>query len=215
MYGYCRSLIVTCATVCAAASFVSAAIVAPPGAPSWWNNHDSPYWSYHDQTNSTSFTEESNNGEFRATLTTVTGPGAHDIHVTLDLENGYSADLYKHFYIWLEGASGNSSAPSFVSLTVPNDPHPNPLPDSVLVPVEGLNIAIDSSTHVWDLSYGGTATPQPDRVVLKFDMPLGSVITHWEAGEQCLPLQSPVPEPSAIAALMLAGLPLYRRRIRH
>lgn len=183
----------------ASPSFGQAHIATPPGAPWWWNNTNSPFWSYHDDTTTTDFTEESNNGEFRATLTLTTNTL---IHATLDLENGFSPDLYKRFYIWLEGSS--SAGPTFLSLVADNN---GTLPNSVLGLGDGssgLGISYDAGTHLWQLSYGATATPQPDRVILTFDLPLNSTITHWEAGEQCL-TTTVVPEPAALSLFVLLG----------
>lgn len=182
------------------------AVPAPPGAPDWWNNTNAPFWSYHfeNYSGNNDITEESNNGEFEANLTTQ--DAGEFTHVTLSLRNGYSADLYKHFYIWLTGTS--SAAPTFTSLVGDNSISGHP--DSLLGLGDnssGLDILF--AGNVWQLSYGATAIPQPDYVVLKFDLPTGSTITQWAAGEQCLP----VPEPTAISLLALCGgLALLGRR---
>jgi hypothetical protein len=182
------------------------AVPAPPGAPDWWNDQNALFWSYHfeNYSGNNDVTEESNNDEFAANLTTqISGEFTQ---VTLSLRNGYSADFYKHFYIWLTGTS--SAAPTFTSLVGDNSISGHP--DSLLGLGDnssGLGILFDGS--VWQLSYGATATPQPDYVILKFDLPTGSTITQWAVGEQCLP----VPEPTAISLLALfGGLSWWGRR---
>jgi hypothetical protein len=183
-----------------------AAVPAPPGAPYWWNDHNAPFWSYHynNFSGNNDITEESNNGEFQANLTTQISGNL--TQVTLSLRNGYSADLYKHFYIWLTGTS--SAAPTFTSLVADNSVVN--LPDSLLgLGDNSSGLGISYVGNIWQLSYGATATPQPDFVILKFDLPAGSTITQWAAGEQCLP----VPEPTAISILALfGGLSLLGRR---
>jgi hypothetical protein len=182
------------------------AVPAPPGAPYWWNDHNAPFWSYHYEnfSGNNDVTEESNNGEFAANLTTQNSGGF--THVTLSLRNGYSADLYKHFYIWLTGTS--SAAPTFISLVADNSTIG--LPNSLLgLGDNSSGLGISYVGNTWQLSYGATATPQPDFVILKFDLPTGSTITQWAAGEQCVP----VPEPTSISLLALfGGLSLLARR---
>jgi hypothetical protein len=177
-------------------------VTPPPGAPSWWNSHDSPYWTYHEQIGASGYTEDSAAAPFVFSMSLATNGSI--LQVSFDFANGYAPDLYKQFYIWLEGSS--SGPASFVSITAPNDSYP----DSVVTPVEGLSTSYEVSSQIWQLSFGGIATPQPDREILVIDLPLGSTVTHWELGEQCMP----IPEPAAISLLALAGILLLQRRSR-
>jgi hypothetical protein len=193
------------ASLAVAAPARAAYVTAPPGAPSWWEQTDTPFYSFY-YNQGGSITLDSNEGTgFPITL------HQSGSTITIDMPNGYDPNLHKQFYFYFQGSTSSTQDPAFVSMTAPNDAtwH-SPVPNSVVD--QSFSGHTDTSSHTWYVADLGTAYPQPDRVEFVFNLPSStSTITDWWTGEQCLP-SGTVPEPAMIGLWLAAGALLLRRR---
>lgn len=178
----------------------SAPVPPPPGAPSWWNQTDTPFYSFYKNQNGV-VTLSSNEGTgFPITLE------QSGTQVTIDMPNGYDPTLYKRFYFYIEGTTAGTTDPTFISITGPNNVPPTH-PDSVTVGTFDGHTDVAPNPNTFFVSFLGTSTPQPDRVIFKFNLPSAtSTITTWWAGEQCLP------EPAAAGLISVLMFGLFSRR---
>jgi len=204
-------------------SWAVPAVNPPPDAPSWWNSTDAVYYAYawwegpisggtYGQANLSPADDPDHwasnfldNTDFRMTV------GARTNTVAFTLMNGYREDLYKEIYIYIEGTTNSTVAPTlkYLALYYPGDdayykgdPYYNSIPGDGIFEGEIVG-ELDTVDGTWSYLMSGNIIPQPEYVVLSFWVDemyggdQGSIITNAWAGERCIP---------APGAILLGGI---------
>ena len=133
--------------------------------------------------------------------------------VTVTLGNRRTITREKHVFIRVEGDGGNFPNPPLNADLKGISPG---FPDSNVQSVGAIGYSVDAGGH-WFVVIEAIITPQPDQVVLTFDVPGTPVLTEAWASECCNP--PPIPTVSewgliVLTLLLLTGGAMVLRRRR-
>ena len=168
-----------------ASGTLQASVPAPPVAPPWWNSQTAPWWGYGYWDGTTTVVERSPGDNF-AVSWNITSTS-----LTLDVANGYGADLQKTFFVYITGTGADTIATAPI-LSGINYSEPSSSVSYV------LNTASRDTSGNWTVLSEGVAVPQPDLLELTLQISGSSMqMTSWWVGEMC----TAVPEPSTTVLL--------------
>lgn len=192
---------------CGGVAMGQVGISTPPQAPGWWGDTTTPYWGYAEGTGTSPDQAVSNFEEFAVTVARRTDPAGGTTAVfTVTIENGYRPELYKRLFFYIEGrfnTSQDTVPPTNIDYGFQIDEPGVPAAKPTFVRGDA---GVRDPGDIWFFFTELEIRPQPDRVVIGFQVEQIQNVDRWWVGETCLP------SPAGAAVLALGGLWATRRR---